>query len=432
MTARSAQIQFWNKLLPGTISNAKRSEYYSTTLRDVPECSVNYDSLSHLPFTDRSIVQENHSRIRIHSGEVCNEIFTGGTTGSPLIVPISQTSQNYIIDFHKRLDEHQSSTRRRGIHLVNPCNAHKLVTPIPARTHEIGVYDIGSFDHAITLLLNPPRESGIETQCTFLIGIERLVRAFTLYATNYYPEGIDSKLEVVLVNSQYVSKHWRRIYENFWRAPVIDRYGLTEVYGGATEDLHTGWYVFDPPCVAEVIDYRTKRRITRGMGEIVLTGLFPFQHEFPIIRYRTGDWALVNTGYSGCGATPAIKPMGRIAASVRTSKNVIPAAIFYEVADALPWIARTSLFEGAKQIRCRQLLGHPKYAATASQNENAVHVEMEKLQCQLMETNVEKEICEDIRNAFGEIMGESWPPNLELIVKIKDNIQSPTFLSYSP
>lgn len=403
---------------------AKRSALHAVRLAAIDPAEVDYDYLSRLPFTDRALIQSRIAEARVGAGDICDEVFTGGTTGDPLVVPVSHREQKYISSFYTLLDGDRTALRRRGIHLTTPYHSHQVQVPVYARLHRIGVYDAGSFDYARRVLGSGANERGVEGHLTFIIGIERLFRAFTVDCRSAGwdpPTGLD----MVLVNSQYVSRSWRANYEEYWKAPVVDRYGLAEVFGGATEDLASGWYIFDPPCVAEVIDPSTGKRLIEGVGEVVLTSLYPFQQELPMIRYRTGDLAAVTHRIAATAGLPAIRPLGRISQCVRVADVTIPACVFYEVFDSFAEVARTDLFRDAKQVRNRTGLGHPLYSVRASCKQEVV------VQVDLTGDQKPCDVAAAIRQEYAVQMGQCWPENIDLTVRFQTPSR-PDFISYSP
>jgi hypothetical protein len=188
----------------------------------------------------------------------------------------------------------------------------------------------------------------------------------------------------ISLNGQYISATWRRKYAEYWSALVVDRFALSEAFGGATEDPESGWYLFDPCCFPEVVALDTRQRVSEGIGELLLTPLYPFQQGLPLIRYATGDLVAVNGRHPRSAGHPAIRPLGRLSHAIRPDDQgmpLVPAAVGAEVIDELPDVCRSALYRDARHLVARQGLGHAIYhTARAPDDERPVirfHLQLE-------------------------------------------------------
>src|SRR5262249_52436588 len=120
-----------------------------------------------------------------------------------------------------------------------------------------------------------------------------------------------SNLEIIISCASYLTPQWRASHERTWKCAVIDRFGLSEIFGGATQNLACGWWHFDPVVIPEVIGHRSGTVIKEGRGLLILTGLFPFQEAQPMVRYSTGDLVDVTHTRSSRPGQLAIRPLGR-------------------------------------------------------------------------------------------------------------------------
>ncbi len=120
--------------------------------------------------------------------------------------------------------------------------------------------------------------------------------------------------------------------EDAWGARVIDHHGLTEVGPVSFEcwEQPGGLHVNESEFVCEVIDPQSGRSVADGdPGELVVTNLG--RTASPILRYRTGDMVVRQSGRCACGRTWARLEGGILSraddmVAVR-GVNVYPAAI---------------------------------------------------------------------------------------------------------
>lgn len=121
--------------------------------------------------------------------------------------------------------------------------------------------------------------------------------------------------ETVLLSADYVPKSVIDGIEALWHCRVLTHYGLTETgYGLGVQCLHKqGYHMREAEYLCEILDEQTHRPVGLGeRGEVVLTTLAP--RAMPLIRYRTGDIARMNSIPCACGAPlfTLDKVMGRI------------------------------------------------------------------------------------------------------------------------
>lgn len=101
----------------------------------------------------------------------------------------------------------------------------------------------------------------------------------------------------------YVHVGLTDMYNAVFRNPtIVNRYSLSEIFGGATKADGLQSYTVDPYVIAEVVD-ESDAALPRGrVGELTFTELFPFVQQQPLIRYRSGDMArrLEDCPRTGC------------------------------------------------------------------------------------------------------------------------------------
>jgi hypothetical protein len=158
-----------------------------------------------------------------------------------------------------------------------------------------------------------------------------------------------SSVVALLATGDFVPERLTRWYEDTWDAPMISRYGLTELFGGANPCSLCSFYHLDPLAIGEAIDPKDKDPVSEGYGELAITCLYPFVQKQPFIRYCTGD--LVEIGPTDCPTDPfGFKPVGRTTASclpthpeTRGAAPWLAGNLIYEVVDKFPEVATTEI-----------------------------------------------------------------------------------------
>ena len=371
------------RLLGPTLEHALKSKFHRDRLagrEDVASTS----SWHLLPEMRRDQLETCMGDILLDAGTRREYVHTGGSSGRPLVFPKTLAEESFIREFFSQVDDCRERDLVRGIRFTTPYHGHETPVPVPAWFHKISPFDFGGFAFARKLLSTSWDAPGVASDCTVVAGAERFVRAFTLDCEAAGLDGAATPVAFLLTNGQYISTTWRRRYAEYWGAAVVDRFALSEAFGGATEDPSTGWYLFDPCCFPEVVALDTRQPISEGLGELLLTTLYPFQQGLPLIRYATGDLVAVTGRHPRSAGHPAIRPLGRLFHAILPDDRgmpLVPAAVGAEVIDEMPDVRRTPLYRDARHLVARRGLGHAIYhMARAPGDEGAVirfHVELE-------------------------------------------------------
>lgn len=301
-----------NRLWPLTLGNALSAPYFRTlygvsTPDQINDFIASTPVVSALPFTDKIALRTAGASAQVTDREPCWELFTGGSSGSPFVSKVKKSELDFLHKFFT-LQIAEAKRIRRGIRLGDLSFVTSRNIPVPIHFHDLSIYGQGNLAHGLKILAAEVDEQGVDGRCSVLAGGERALRALTSFAEQHEFFG---KLDFVYCYGTCLTKRNRQKFAQRWGASIIDRYGLTEVFGGATESLETGWYHFDAWVVPEVVDYESRQPIQEGIGVVVLTSLFPFQQAQPMVRYWTGDIARVTHSLPHNEGIPLIQPLGR-------------------------------------------------------------------------------------------------------------------------
>jgi phenylacetate-coenzyme A ligase PaaK-like adenylate-forming protein len=204
----------------------------------------------------------------------------------------------------------------------------------------------------------------VEGECKYLVGLERALRAFAYYLIDENFDARQSKIRYVVPYGNYVTPYARRLFESAFGGAVYDRYGMSEIFGGAAQFEPGEYYLFDPSIIPEVVGSDSKLPIENGVGSLILTALYPFQQSQPLIRYDTGDLVEVCTLERGGVSEAAIRPLGRARYGVPGQRRdewlLVPAEV-YSILDETPEMERSPLFRDAEQVSDKRRIGHLRY-----------------------------------------------------------------------
>lgn len=375
--------EFHGRLLLPTLENAGRTSFYRERWGDRRLASVTLDTLDELPLIRKADLVEAGVAAQLRGEQVCDEILSSGTTGAPFVTIRGQREQQRIAELFSALNSGGPTTPvARGLAIQNPQHGFQVRVPAAIRLHPVSIYDKHSFTHGVRVLRSTFNEPGVASECSLIVAGERCLRAFVQYLEAHAITVEDGPPRYAVTFGHYVPQHLRHRVRRVLNAEIIDRFSISEAFGGATESLRDGWYYFDPLLIPEVVSLDDGRRITDGIGELVLTALYPFQECQPLVRYATGDLVRVTHTGAAFPGQLGIKPLGRHSAAVWSSEPpglLFAATDLYEAIDPLDWPSREAVFRDAREVSDAHGLGNPLYAVQteADGSRELIHIQVQ-------------------------------------------------------
>ena len=349
MSPATAVARLRDTLLRDTVAWCTANSPWYRKRFPEPERFGGLADLASLPVLFREDVIEHHADLLCDAGLPAAVQHTTGTTGAFLQLHRSAAEQAFIWEFFAA----QSAVRRqpevRPLHL-NLVNAyHGALTPMPSSAYVLsaGVYDRAQAAQARGLLERTYELPGVEARVSVVMGTERMVKALTAYLLE---DGVDlcaTPVRTVVLFGGHVTPARKRLLGQLWGAGVQDQYSLTEVFGGATECGLGGPWVFDPHVVPEVVHPQTFEPVTEGVGVLLLTGLYPFMQQMPLVRYCTNDLVEITDADGPAGVQ--VRYVGRVPRSVLAYSGgavepLLLSGPLFEILEEVPDLAVTPRF----------------------------------------------------------------------------------------
>ena len=368
MTAAGSVQELQDGLLRQTFEWCRsQSSFYRERFSAVEKLSGRRD-LSRLPVLVRQDVVENHQALRCDPTLPSAIQHTTGTTGEFLQLYRSAAEQAFIWEFFSAQLQANGFEGPRPLcmNLVNIY--HGSLISVPSRTYvlPVGVFDRAQASQAKGVLERSYDLPGVEPRVSIISGTERMVMALTAYLM---ADGMDlaaSPVGTIALFGGHVPPSRKALLGRLWNANVRDQYSLTEMFGGARECGPGGPWVFDPHIVAEVVHPRTQEPVSSGLGVLLLTSLYPFVQQMPLIRYSTGDLVeIVTPAEDPAGLT--VRYAGRISRSILddSGPEVVPLLLsgpLYETLLEMPDIAVSPRFTDLPVGAGLELTGDLHYA----------------------------------------------------------------------
>lgn len=218
--------------------------------------------------------------------------YTSGTTGTPFIIHRSWEEVTAIGQFFGMVQDRVEGNLPVVLSLANI--VHGSPTPVPGQSFVISgaCYDEHTSKSTRELLLANHSLPGFDTRVSVLSG----PLAQVIYFTEFLLEtGVDTGslgIRYISVYGDYLSIPYMNYLRDAWRCPIVDKYSLSEIFGGARR-VGNEPLTFDVHTVPEIVGVGGSPVAVGGVGQLLLSSLFPFVQRQPFIRYETGDLFLV-------------------------------------------------------------------------------------------------------------------------------------------
>ncbi len=258
------------------------------------------DDLQRLPFLTKAIIRQNQEQLKADDAERLARFNTGGSSGEPLIFFIGNERVSHDVAAKWR------ATRWWNVDIGDP----EIVvwgSPIEL-TSQDRVRQIR--DRLLRTRLLPAFEMN-EANLDSFIDTIRAIRPAMLFG---YPSSLsliarhaekrgkvmnELGIKVAFVTSERLYDHQRDDISRVFGCSVANGYGGRDAGFIAHQCPQGGMHLTAEDIIVEIID-KDGHPVPKGeAGEVVITHLAT--GEFPFIRYRTGDVAVLATRSCPCG-----------------------------------------------------------------------------------------------------------------------------------
>jgi phenylacetate-CoA ligase len=262
------------------------------------------DDAQKIPFTSKNDLRDNYpfGMVTVNLDDLVELHASSGTTGNPVVGAYTTNDMNVWAELMAR-SLYVAGVRKEDI--MHNAYGYGLFTG--GLGFHYGAQKIGT-----TIL---PISGGMtERQIKLMKDLGSTVLCCTPSYAIYLAEtmaqeginpGKDLKLKLGLFGAEPWSERIRERIEKELEIEAFDIYGLTELCGpGVSVECleHKGLHIWEDHFLIETIDPKTGEVIPAGEeGELVFTTLT--KTGLPILRFRTRDISVIETGKCECGRT---------------------------------------------------------------------------------------------------------------------------------
>jgi phenylacetate-CoA ligase len=290
--------------LRGLLAHAgQHVPYYQRVFADTgfdPQRVDSVDALRRLPFLTKPVIRAQSAALRSQHAGPLKRYTTGGSSGEPLTFYIGKGRVSHDVAAKWR------ATRWWGVDIGDP-EVVLWGSPI-----ELGAQDRlrGLRDRVLRSTLLPAFEMSDANLDRFVADIRRLrprmlfgyPTALALVAQHARTRGVrldDLGVRVAFVTAEQLYPEHRACIEQAFACAVANGYGGRDAGFIAHQCPAGGMHICTEDLVVEVVG-EDDQPVPAGVpGEVVVTHLAT--HDFPFVRYRTGDIGVLDTHLCRCG-----------------------------------------------------------------------------------------------------------------------------------
>jgi len=292
------------KRLKQLISNCSSSvPYYKKLLQDkgLTEDDFNHISdLQKLPFLTKTLIRNNIEEIKSINASDLARFNTGGSSGEPLIFYIANERVSHDVAAKWRATQWWD---------VDIGDKELVIWGSPI--------ELGSQDYVRLIrdkMLRTKLLPAFEMSDDKIAGFIKEIVAFRPQMLFGYPSSISLiakyakksnivlnqiGIKVVFVTSERLYDEQRDIISSVFGCPVANGYGGRDAGFIAHQCLEGGMHITAEDIIVEIVDVEGKVLPHGQSGEVVITHLAT--KDFPFIRYKTGDVAILSDKQCACG-----------------------------------------------------------------------------------------------------------------------------------
>jgi phenylacetate-CoA ligase len=272
-----------------------------------PDSIKNPEDLKRLPFLTKDIIREKIEILRSQKAKNLKKSNTGGSTGAPLIFYLGKGRISADVAAKIR------ATRWWGVDIGDkeiviwgsPIELSKQdilreIRDRLFRTRLLSAFDMG--EERMEKYLSIIRRF----RPKHVFGYPSSIYLLSTYAKKKNIRLDDLGTKVVFCTAEMLYDYQRELISEVFNAPVANGYGGRDAGFIAHECPYGGMHITAESIIVEIIDHKGNPLPPDNRGEIVITHLY--SHDFPFIRYKTGDIGVLSEERCLCGRSlPLLK-----------------------------------------------------------------------------------------------------------------------------
>lgn len=313
--------------------------YYRDLFRDIgfdPQSVTGLEDLAGIPLLTKTLIRNNTDALVAETAQQLSRFNTGGSSGEPLIFFLGKERVSHDVAAKWR------ATRWWDVDIGDPeiviwgspielgaQDRLRLVRDALLRTRLLPAFEMS--DEKLKIFIENIRTS----RPKMLFGYPSSISHIARYAEKNSIRMDDIGIKVAFVTSERLYDDQRTVIARVFGCKVANGYGGRDAGFIAHECPDGGMHITAEDIIVEIIDAQGNVLPAGEAGEVVITHMAT--GDFPFIRYRTGDVAVLDDQLCGCGrGLPMLKEIqGRTTDFIVASDGTVMhgLALIYEIRD---------------------------------------------------------------------------------------------------
>ena len=265
-----------------------------------PQTIESLDELQKLPLLTKAIIRAEGDRMKSDIATGLARFNTGGSSGEPLIFFIGNERVSHDVAAKWRatrwwnvdIGDPEIVVWGSPIELTSQDRVRQIRDRL-MRTHLLPAFEMNEAN------LDSFVETIRATRPAMLFGYPSSLSLIARHAEKRGKPMNDLGIKVTFVTSERLYDHQRDDIARIFGCPVANGYGGRDAGFIAHQCPQGGMHLTAEDIIVEIVD-KDGQPVPKGQaGEVVVTHLAT--SEFPFIRYRTGDIAVLSTKSCACG-----------------------------------------------------------------------------------------------------------------------------------
>ena len=294
------QVERLRRLL---IDAGRNVPYYRDLFTQIglnPSTVSSTTDLQRLPFLTKAIIRKEGDRMKSEVARGLTRFNTGGSSGEPLIFYIGKERVSHDVAAKWR------ATRWWGVDIGDPeivvwgspielgaQDRIRLLRDRVMRTDLLPAFEMSE------RRLDEFVEAIAQTRPAMLFGYPSSISLLALHAEKRGRRMKDLGIKVAFVTSERLYDHQREEISRVFGCPVANGYGGRDAGFIAHQCPQGGMHITTEDIVVEIVGNDGECLPASQPGEVVITHLAT--GDYPFIRYRTGDVAVLADRRCNCG-----------------------------------------------------------------------------------------------------------------------------------
>lgn len=280
-----------------------RSRFYGRHFHNAPEDVASLEALADFPFTTARDLTRWQDFLCVSQDAVERMVTlrTSGTTGPPKRLAFSRADLDATCRFFR---VGMGQLARRGERVL-------VLWPGAQRPHGVGALLREALARdGIEVMAGEPcvtedtlRRELADFQPQVMVAAPSQLAVLATFLVHEQKTGRKTTLRGALSSAESLPPRLARTLREDCGITTLDHYGLTESgYGGGVQcPAQDGYHLRELDVFVEIVDVESGSPLPEGQeGEIVITTLA--REAMPLIRYKTGDVAVLISGPCRCGS----------------------------------------------------------------------------------------------------------------------------------